>query len=172
MSHKTSKFWLFAFPASLVILAGAYYIKIPAARKFIDDHTTLGHQLFGRFVHDTVIVETEPAPEKPADPYAALTGQAGSVPTTKAPAPSTPRVFDLQELARDPAHWPRKVSLKKAATFPAVVDGRVVGSLTAPVGAEANLKSIKDGKVGVEYQGGGAWLAVEDTDLAARVLAR
>lgn len=171
MSHKPSKFWIFAFPASLVILAGAYYIKIPSARKFIDEHTSLGHQLFGRFVQDTVIVEKVPAAETPVDPYAALTGQ-GSAPTTKASAPSKPRVFDLQELARDPAHWPQKISLKKPATFPAVVGGKVVGSLTAPVGAEANLKSIKDGKVGVEYQGGGAWLAVEDTDLAARVLAQ
>ena len=170
MSHKASKFWIFAFPASLVILAGAYYIKIPSARKFIDEHTSLGHQLFGRFVHDTVIVEKVPAAEK-EDPYAALVGQ-GSSPTARAQAAATPRVFDLQELARDPGHWPRKVSLKKPATFPAVVDGKVVGSLTAPVGAEANLKSIKDGKVGVEYQGGGAWLAVEDTDLAARVLAQ
>ena len=172
MTHKTSKFWLFAFPVSLVILAGAYYIKIPSARKFIDAHTSIGNQLFGRFVHDTVVVEKVPAPDKAEDPLAALiapTG-AGSKPVTAPPA--TPRVFDLQQLARDPAHWPRKVTLKKPATFPAVVNGKVVGSLTAPTGAEANLKSIKDGKVGLEYQGGGAWLAVEDTDLAARVMAQ
>ena len=51
-----------------------------------------------------------------------------------------------------------------------MVDGKVVGSLKAPVGSETNLKAIKDGKVGVEYQGGGAWLAVGDTDLEARVM--
>jgi len=170
MSHKTSKFWLFAFPVSLVILAGAYYIKIPSARKFIDEHTTLGHQLFGRFVHDTVIVEKAPAPEKPEDPYASLANQPNAGPGTKPPA--APKVFNLQELAHDPAHWPRKVALKKPTTFPAVVSGKVVGSLIAPIGAEANVKSIKDGKVGVEYQGGGAWLAVEDTDLVARVMAQ
>jgi hypothetical protein len=172
MSHKTSKFWLFAFPVSLVILAGAYYVKIPAARKFIDAHTSIGNQLFGRFVHDTVVVEKVPAPEKPTDPLAALTAPAGAGSRPAPAVPATPRVFDLQQLARDPAHWPRKVTLKKPATFPAVVNGKVVGSLTAPIGAEANLKSIKDGKVGLEYQGGGAWLAVEDTDLAARVMAQ
>jgi hypothetical protein len=172
MSHKSSKFWLFALPGSLVILAGAYYIKIPSARQFIDAHTSLGHQLFGRFVHDTVIVERVPAPEKTEDPYAAITAQPGPTPLAKSAIPATPRVFDLQQIARDPAQWPKKVTLKKAATFPAVVNGKVVGSLVAPVGAEANLKSIKGGKVGLEYEGGGAWLAVEDTDLASRVMAR
>jgi hypothetical protein len=119
-----------------------------------------------------VVVEKVPAPQKAEDPLAALTAPAGAGSKPVAPAPATPRVFDLQQLARDPAHWPRKVTLKKPATFPAVVNGKVVGSLIAPTGAEANLKSIKDGKVGLEYQGGGAWLAVEDTDLAARVMAQ
>jgi len=173
MSHKTSKIWLIAFPVSLVILAGAYYIKIPSARKLIDEHTSLGHQLFGRFVHDTVIVEKAPAPEKPADPYASLANQPNSRPGAKPLTPAaTPKVFNLQELAHDPAQWPRKVVLKKATTFPAVVSGKVVGSLIAPVGAEANVKGIKDGKIAVEYQGGGAWLTVEDTDLVARAMAQ
>lgn len=167
MSEKSHPIWLFALPVSLVILVGAYYIKVPGARGFIDAHTTLGNKLFGRFVHDTVIVERTNAPEKEEDPMARINAQLN--PT---PAPTPRRVFDLQELARDPAHWPKKVTLKKAASFPAVVGGKVVGSLVAPVGAEANLKMIKDGKIGLEYQGGGAFVAVEDTDLAARVMAQ
>lgn len=171
MSHKPSVIWLFALPASLVILAGAYYIKIPSARKFIDEHTSLGRTLFGRFVSDTVIVEHRSAPPpNPADnvPETPWPNKVAAEKATPTPVP----VFDLQKLARDPSQWPKKISLKKEATFPAVVSGKVVGSLIAPVGAEANVKSIKDGKVGVEYQGGGAWLAVGDTDLEARVMGR
>jgi hypothetical protein len=168
MSHKSHPIWLFALPASLVILAGAYYIKVPAARGFIDAHTTLGQKVFGRFVHDTVIIERSNEPEKEVDPMVRVAAQLNS----SSAAPTPRRVFDLQELARDPAHWPKSVTLKKAASFPAVVGGKVVGSLTAPVGSEANLKMIKDGKIGLEYQGGGAWLAVDDTDLATRVMAQ
>ncbi|MDR3401273.1 MAG: hypothetical protein P4L99_02150 [Chthoniobacter sp.] len=170
MSHKPSTFWAFALPVSLVILAAAYYIKIPSARAFIDAHTSLGHQLFGSFVHDTVVVETKPA--KADDPLASMLTDKGSTAEAKPATPTPIPVFDLQKLARDPAHWPKKVALKKPTVFPAVVNGKPVGSLVAPVGAEANLKTIKDGKVGLEYQGGGAWLAVEDTDLAVRAMAQ
>ena len=176
MSHKSNKFWLCALPVSLLILAAAYYIKVPAARRFIDAHTSLGRQLFGSFVHDAVIVETIPRPARSAELSATADARRSSLADAKpAPAarPATPTpvpVFDLQKLAGDPSLWPKKVTLKKAVTFPAVVGGKVVGSLVAPAGAEANLKGIKEGKVGLEYQGGGAWLPVGDTDLEVRVM--
>ena len=175
MSHKSNKFWLCALPVSLLILAAAYYTKVPAARRFIDAHTSLGRQLFGSFVHDTVIIETVPRPARTVEQSAAdapRSSLADAKPAPVAiPATPTPRpVFDLQKLAGDPSLWPKKVTLKKAATFPAVVGGKVVGSLVAPAGAEANLKGIKEGKLGVEYQGGGAWLPAGDTDLEARVM--
>jgi hypothetical protein len=118
-----------------------------------------------------VIVEHKSAPA------ASSSGSQTEAPWTSKPevaavkaAPTPVPVFDLQKLSHDPSLWPKKVALKKEATFPAVVDGKVVGSVIAPAGVETNLKSIKDGKVGVEYQGGGAWLAVGDTDLEARVM--
>jgi hypothetical protein len=164
-------FWIFALPVSLVILAGAYYIKIPSARRFIDDHTSLGHTLFGSFVHDTVVVEHKSASRPGSSDESAKTAFPGKPDAAMAKAAPTPvPVFSLAKLEQDPSLWPKKVSIKKETTFPAVVDGKVVGSLKAPVGSEANLKLIKDGKVGVEYQGGGAWLAVGDTDLEARVM--
>ena len=67
-----------------------------------------------------------------------------------ASTPGVPPVFDLQKLARDRSLWPKKVILKKPVTFPAVVNGKVVGNLVAPVGTEANLMAIKDGKLGSE----------------------
>jgi hypothetical protein len=167
MSTKPSLLWSLALPVSLLILAAAYYVKIPSARAFIDAHTSLGRDWLGRFVAPPQVIEV------PSDKPPAYSGGPGAVidPSPKiAPAPisAAPEPFSLQKLAGDPAHWPKKVVLKKAVTFPAVVNGKVIGNLIAPAGAEANLKAIRDGKVGVEYQGGGAWLAIEDTDLVAR----
>jgi hypothetical protein len=175
MTSKTSKFWLFALPLSLLILAGAYYIKVPSARRFIDAHTSLGRQLFGSFVHDEVVYVTAPHPDRPPDRSSAGgqsvgSGPSGSPGSSQPPAPTPRPEFNLQRLAADPAQWPKKVALKKATNFPAVVGGKAVGSLSVPAGTEANLKGIRDGQLGLEYQGGGAWVPAEDTDLKARVM--
>jgi hypothetical protein len=168
MSTKPSKIWAFALPVSLLILASAYYIKVPSARQFIDAHTSLGRQWLGRFVPEPEVIEI-PArkPSKDSAPEIAAYPGPGASPEPSQSA--QPQQMDLPTLATKPELWPKKIVLKKAITFPAVVNGKVVGNLIAPMGAEANLKIIKDGKLGVEYQGGGAWLAVEDTDLASRV---
>jgi hypothetical protein len=55
--------------------------------------------------------------------------------------------------------------------FPAVLNGKVVGSIQAPAGTQGHLIVIKDGKAGVEYQGGGAMVQITDTDLIERVRA-
>src|SRR5271170_4634946 len=96
MSHRSNKFWVCALPVSLLILVAAYYIKVPAARRFIDAHTSLGHQLFGSFVQDTVVYETVPRPGGAADPSAAHGAQPGPSANAKPasvalPATPTPR---------------------------------------------------------------------------------
>jgi hypothetical protein len=168
MSTKPSLLWSIALPVSLLILAAAYYVKVPSARQFIDAHTSLGHAWLGRFVGGPQVV-VAPPPSSASDEHSIPGIDLGTA--AKPLAPGTPEPFSLQKLANNPALWPKKITLRKAVTFPAVVNGKVVGDLIAPVGSEANLKAIKDGKIGVEYQGGGAWLNVEDTDLVARVTA-
>ena len=59
--------------------------------------------------------------------------------------------------------------LKKAVEVPAVVGGKEVGKVTVTAGTEVNMARIKDGKVGIEYQGGGVWLTPEETDVMERV---
>jgi hypothetical protein len=172
MSEKPSKFWTFiALPASLVVLLAAYYLRVPSVRQAIDSRTPIVRQVLGRFVpaseDSEVVVKTErPAAAGPRpDPAVPVVGGSPASPAANA----RPAVFDLQSLARDRSLWPKKVRLTKPANFPAVLNGKVVGSLVAPAGSEANLLAIKDGKVGLEFQGGGTWLAVEDTDLQSRV---
>jgi hypothetical protein len=76
---------------------------------------------------------------------------------------------DTEKLGKTREAWPKTVRLRKAVAFPAVVSGKAVGQVEAPAGSEANLVKIENGKLGVEYFGGGAWVAVDDTDLAQRL---
>ncbi|MEI9896112.1 MAG: hypothetical protein WDN28_20170 [Chthoniobacter sp.] len=126
MSHKPNLFWVFALPASLVILAGAYYIKIPSARAFIDAHTSLGHQLFGSFVHDTVIVQNKP--EQPDDPLALGINEKGAA----HPAPGA-----------SPAHSDARPGVRPAKTR----------SRTRALAEESGAEKSVDLPGGPEWQG-------------------
>lgn len=167
-------FRYFGLPLSLIFLVAVYYIKIPAARNAIDARAPWVKGLLGGFVRDPEVVTTDaPEPEETAaaapmpEPDAPPPASVSSVPQT--PAPATPRrVFNLDEIAANRAEWPAKLKLKKPTQFPAVANGKKVGSVLVPVGSEVRLISITSGKVGVEYQGGGAWLSPDDTDMQAR----
>src|SRR5579871_4652804 len=107
MSQPTSTFWTFvALPASLLILAGAYYVKVPSVRQSIDARTPIVRQLLGRFVPDS----EQPLGETKTDAPTASSGTApfsSDAPPSAAPAPdgtvaATPPplpVFDIQVLA-------------------------------------------------------------------------
>ena len=75
----------------------------------------------------------------------------------------------MERFAANPSLWPKKVKLRKTIEFPAVLNGKVVGKIQAPPGTEANLRKIKDQQLGVEFQGGGAWVPVSETDLMDQV---
>ncbi len=189
MSNKNSGIWSIMLPLSVVILGAAYYIKMPAVRQAIDARTSVVHDLLGRFVAEpevhVVKKETppyipsyaEPVREVPPAPRKVPVAMA-SVSTTPTPvpapvpipvAPAPPAAFDLQKLSSDHTLWPKKVALAKPATFPAVLNGKQVGSLVVPAGTETELVAIQNGKLGLKFNDGGAWLNVEDTDLIARV---
>ena len=188
MSTMKSGIWGLALPLSFVFLGAVYYVKMPAVRQAVDARTPVVHNLLGRFVQEsgTKVIVTpgvlDPAfaqPKPTREPVAALATPAPTI--TKAPEHVAPPVApvvsaspkagppDLQTIANDRTKWPKKVVLNKPATFPAVLNGKVVGSLTVPAGAEAKLLSIKEDKVALEFNGGGAWLPASQTDLLARV---
>lgn len=195
MSSKSSRAWGIAMPLSVVFLAAVYYIKVPEFRKVVDSKTPVVNQLLGRWVQESgtkVIVlrsdeqdplfakatprpGTAPRPlATPAPMIAKVQPAATPPPAPLAPpppvAPAPPvSVADLQSIAADRSKWPKKVLLTKPVTFPAVFNGKQVGTLVAPAGAEANLLQIKDDKLGLEFNGGGAWVPAGETDLLARV---
>jgi hypothetical protein len=171
-SKSNGLFWTFVgLPVSLLILAFAYYKYVPTARAWIDARTPLGKQLFGRFVSDTAPTADNAAPASDGNSGASIPGVSlDAAPASGGPPPvQQPVTYDLQTLAQTQSAWPRQVRLKKPTKFPAVVDGKEVGSLVAPSGTEVNLVAIRQGKLALEYKGGGAWLTVDDTDLATRV---
>ena len=139
----------------LALLAGVIlvtYWRIPGAREMMDQKMP--------FLKDT-LARIVPAPEA-ATPD-------GTAPIDAAPAPApAPAAMTFEALAADPTAWPRTVRLKKAVQIPAVVGGKEVGKLTVNAGTEVNLAQIRDGKVGIEYHGGGTWLTPEETDLMER----
>jgi len=193
MSTTKSKRWSVALLLSVVFLAAAYYIKVPEFRKFVDGKTPLAREYLGRWVQEPVVKvewkgEMDPlfANSKPANSKGDVAPLVKKPPAAPAPAPLAAKAPDspvlpvaprpspgevapdLQKIAGNRALWPKTVTLTKAATFPAVFNGKIVGSLVAPAGSEAILHSIKDDKVGLEFNGGGAWLPVDQTDLIAR----
>jgi len=91
-----------------------------------------------------------------------------------APAvPSEARVFDPAKLAANPAAWPKSVHLKQDAMFPAVVDGRSVGTVNVLAGTAVKLVQIAGENVTLDYQGGRKEFSWKGTDLeeeAARVV--
>lgn len=179
MRKKQSKIWGVAFALSLIFLASAYYLRVPAFRRFVDDKTPLAHKYLGPWLPDSdgraerVEWQAEMIPaEVPVAPPSRPPVAADSSVLPVAPAPSPGEMApELQKIAGDRARWPKTVKLTRAATFPAVSNGKIVGSLIAPAGTEVVLHAIRDDKVGLEFNGGGAWLPVDQTDLLVRALA-
>jgi hypothetical protein len=57
------------------------------------------------------------------------------------------------------------------ASFPAIYNGQVVGSISVPAGTAVKLIGIEGNNLDIEYQGGRQKLPWNATDLEARVRA-
>jgi hypothetical protein len=186
MKKSPSKLWAFGPLIAVILLAIAYYINVPAFRDMVDARLPFIHELMAPLVRrPKVVVIHDPQPDahrasfevrqrittpRPEPPMQDVP------PQSKLPNPSNyanpsqaDQESDLKNLFTNRSCWPKVVTLKRRVEFPAVANGKVIGKLTAPQGSIANLVLVKDGKLGVEYHGGGAWLDVKDTDALARV---
>lgn len=116
------------------------------------------------------VIQPPPSPPQAAQPAVAEATPEPSATSSVAPTPVEATV-DLAALSNTPNEWPKAVELKEAVEFPAVLNGKVVGKVKVPPGVHAHLLLVRGGKVGVEYQGGGAMVDVSETDLIEQVLA-
>jgi len=99
-----------------------------------------------------------------------ITPPAPIVATTPAP----PKPFDPADLVANPSAWPKQLRIRQAVEFPALYNGQVVGSVTAPPGTIVTLRNIQGGQLTVDYQGGTQKIPWTETDLeqeAAKVAA-
>jgi len=93
-----------------------------------------------------------PTPSELVAPPTAAEDQAPAPPAAPV-APAAPKPFPA-DLAADPAAWPRTVILKQAVAFPALFNGQVVGTISAPAGSTVSLVNIEGDQVVLNYQGG------------------
>lgn len=174
--------------AALALCALVYYLKSPDVRAWVDAKAPAVKQWIGplvgkwdeRFSSAAAAVPVIETPINPVVAVAAATPKTEVVPAPSAipipasveatPAPRSEDV-DLALLSHSPAEWPKMVMLKQVVEFPAVLDGKVIGSLKAPAGAQARLVMIRGKQAGLEYQGGGAMVDISETDLIEEVLA-
>lgn len=169
MSNRISRLWLLGPPVAILISLLAYYATFPSVRQWVDARFPWVEENIGSRLRQP---KASPAPRRVA---AAPMPETRGEPMADPARPAAPSFLaadgsvDVTKLAADRSAWPPTVVLKAAKEFPAVVGGKVVGKVNVPAGTEAKLVSIQDGKLGLEYQGGGAWLAIEETDLAKRL---
>jgi hypothetical protein len=87
---------------------------------------------------------------------------------TPTPAPSPPKSFDPADLQANPGAWPKTLTLQQPVVFPALFNGQIVGSVTAPPGTLVNLVKIQGGQLILEFNRGTQTVPWKWTDLEQR----
>jgi hypothetical protein len=174
MRKAPNKLWALGPPLSLLLVAFAYYVKAPSFRDTVDTHFPWVKEHLAQFVPEpTVVMIKDPAePDLPRPnpniPSTSSTDAAKNKPKAS-PTPPPEEPLTMERFAANPALWPKKVKLRKMIEFPAVLNGKKVGTIKVPPGTQTNLIKVQNQQLGVEYQGGGAWVPIAETDLMDQV---
>jgi hypothetical protein len=153
------------FVALLLIMVGVAYVRLPAFRGLVNTKAPWFKEKVGHY-----LVSAKPGdPQNPESPESPESPKGSEGDSTNPTAATAPRGFDLATFAARPESWPKTITIKKPIEFPAVLNGKSVGTIVAPAGSAVHLLKVENGKLGVEFQGGGKWLAPEATDLVERV---
>ena len=86
----------------------------------------------------------------------------------KPAAPAKPRPDPLPWLIAHKEYWPKEVTLREPVEFPAVSNGKPVGSLKVPAGTAVKVIEITGQGIAADYMGGRGQVAIGFTDLPAR----
>jgi hypothetical protein len=178
-------FWTTVLVGAIVMTGYVYYLKYPEVQESVDARLPMAKELNTKILAvlshgNNPLRAPEPVPETPVQAVSktAPTPVVVAAPVAKpvagvaeVPRQPVPDTVDMAQLSQSRADWPKLVVLKKSVEFPAVLDGKMVGTVKAPAGTQVKLIMIKDSRVGVEYQGGGAMVDVANTDLIEQVTA-
>jgi hypothetical protein len=181
MRQPPNKLWAFGPFISILLVAAAYYIKVPAFRDAVDTRFPWVKEHFAQYVPapEVVMIKDPPADVIPSSPGEPSETHVSPPSAARQPVRTSPPVLvpatephenglSLQAFSANRSLWPKTVTLRRTIEFPAVLDGRVIGKTKAPAGTEANLVMINGLLLGVEFRGGGAWVPISQTDLAER----
>ena len=158
-SDESNNNGLFLLLLALIIIGfGVAYARLPAFRGTVDTKAPWFKEKVGHYL----------VKSKPGDPADGSGGDA-SAPGGTGPGGMSQPTFTIATFEAHPESWPKTLALMKPSEFPAVLDGKKVGTVTAPAGAQVELVDVKNGRLGVKFQGGGAWLLPDATDLKQRV---
>ena len=179
MSTSPNKLWAFGPIIAIPLLAAAYYIKVPSFREAVDTRIPWAKEHLSKFVPaPEVVIIHDPKPASAPSPAAlpAKPPVANANEQLPPPAPAAPAVAEtasagptLQEFAANSSLWPKSVRLRTPTQFPAVLSGKEIGKIQVPAGTETRLVTIRGEQLGLEFQGGGAWVPISQTDLMQRV---
>lgn len=115
--------------------------------------------------------------ESPAQVWDRLTTFVRSLLEKQAPAPGplpvetpspTPRPDPIAWLIDHKEYWPKEVILREAFEFPAVSNGKEVGSVRVPARATVTVIGINREEVEADYLGGRRRIPINATDLLVR----
>ena len=169
MEEEHSKLWRLALVIALLALVAAWYYQSPAFRNAVNEKCPwIKEQLAKAGIEfvDGATAQGKPSVAFPSE-------KEPSYPVNRAAAEhlarNGPSSVDLYKLASDATRWPKTVKINHTVAFPAVVDGKEVGKVNVPAGTELKVVRIAAGKLGLVYNGGGAWVQPEETDIDDRV---
>jgi hypothetical protein len=108
-----------------------------------------------------------PIPVKPQE----VLISSSNIDAMPAQIPSVMPLLDMADLEKHPDRWISPIRLTKPLVFPAISNGRSVGSVEAPAGSAVELISVTGGKLRLRYVNGEILAPVDFTDLASQILA-
>ena len=161
MEEEHSKLWRLALILSLIAFVAVAYLRIPPFRDLVNEKFP--------WVKQELVARGIKIVDDPSQAYAEPTPEPAIHPAKPTPTP-TPAI-SLEQIAANRALWPKNVTLKKQTVFPAVLNGKEAGKITVSAGTAVQLYRVENQRLAVVYNGGGAWVQVEETDLLDRVRA-
>lgn len=113
---------------------------------------------------------TQAAPAVPAPENTPAAVEATATPSMAQSTPPPPAAEEKIVLTQvDHRYWPQQVKLLRCIEFPVIYNGRPVGTALAPAGLPVKLVDARGDQVMVQNGEATKWLAVNDTDVIARV---
>lgn len=121
--------------------------------------------------HTTTATTSKATPGLPPIPTIGSTEPAVAAAPVTAPTPVASSGINLAALAASRANWPKTLQLTESVSFPAVMDGKIIGAIKAGPGTIVKLVNVDPNYLVIEYQNATQHVPAASTDLSLRLQA-